>query len=158
VFDTLAYTQKLRAGGVPPDQAEAHAEALKAALAETVATKGDLQAVETTLKSDLKDAETALRADLTAVETALRADLTAVETALKSDLKDAETALRADLTALRADMTVDITAVKADLGLVEQRMLGAISEAKNSTNRWLIGVLAAIIVASLSILVKLFRP
>jgi hypothetical protein len=59
-FDTLAYSQKLRSSGIPSEHAEAHAEALKAALAETVATKSDVEAV----RRDLKDVEAALKLEI----------------------------------------------------------------------------------------------
>lgn len=48
-MDTLAYAKKLRAAGVPEQQAEAFAEALKDAAADSLATKADLLAMETRL-------------------------------------------------------------------------------------------------------------
>jgi hypothetical protein len=42
VLDTLAYANKLKAAGVPSDQAEAHAEALNAATVNLFATKQDI--------------------------------------------------------------------------------------------------------------------
>ena len=41
-FDTLAYTKRLRAAGVPEAQAEAQAEALAAAITSELVTKHDL--------------------------------------------------------------------------------------------------------------------
>ncbi len=53
-FDTLAYANRLKEAGVPPEQAEAHvaaqAEFLTQHILSEVATKDDLR----TLKSDLK--------------------------------------------------------------------------------------------------------
>ena len=46
VFDTLAYTRRLKAAGFSEEQAEAQAEALRAAFHEGVATKADLAKVE----------------------------------------------------------------------------------------------------------------
>ena len=46
VFDTLAYARRLREGGVGDAQAEAHADALRAAFNEGVATKADLALLE----------------------------------------------------------------------------------------------------------------
>jgi hypothetical protein len=43
VLDTLAYANKLKAAGVPSDQAEAHAEALNAATVGLFATKQDIE-------------------------------------------------------------------------------------------------------------------
>lgn len=41
-FDTLAYARKLKAAGVDEAQAEAHAEAVRDAVTEGVATKADI--------------------------------------------------------------------------------------------------------------------
>ncbi len=53
VFDTLAYVKKLRAAGVPEDQAEVQAEALAEVVDEKLATKDDIRE----LKRDLKELE-----------------------------------------------------------------------------------------------------
>jgi len=51
-FDTLAYVKRLRAAEVPEKQAEAQAEALRAALdMQEVATKTDLRALEASTDS-----------------------------------------------------------------------------------------------------------
>ena len=44
-FDTLTYAKKLQEAGVPPQQAETHAWALKETVEDTLATKQDLQLV-----------------------------------------------------------------------------------------------------------------
>lgn len=49
LFDTLAYSKKLKAAGVPEPQAEAHAEALAETIENKLATKSDLKALETHL-------------------------------------------------------------------------------------------------------------
>jgi hypothetical protein len=46
-LDTLAYARKLREAGFTERQAEAQAEALAAAMTDTLATKQDVQALET---------------------------------------------------------------------------------------------------------------
>lgn len=43
VFDSLGYARFLREGGVPPDQAETHAEAARRFVMADLATKEDLQ-------------------------------------------------------------------------------------------------------------------
>jgi Protein of unknown function (DUF1640) len=129
-FDTLAYTQKLRSTGVPPDQAEGHAEALKAALAETVATKGDVEAV----RRDLKDVETALR-------TALTADIAAV----RHDLQTIEAALRADMAGL--DHKIEVS---------DERLRRQIAEAKTDITRWLVGIGLALFLALVTIAVRVW--
>lgn len=58
-FDTLKYTERLRAAGVTEAQAKAEAEALRDALSEaldtSLATKGDLIEVRNELKIGLSD-------------------------------------------------------------------------------------------------------
>jgi len=53
-FDTLTYAKKLQEAGVPPQQAETHAWALKETVEDTLATKQDLQLV----RQDVRDLET----------------------------------------------------------------------------------------------------
>jgi hypothetical protein len=44
-FDTLAYSKRLRDHGIPQEQAEAHAEAIREFVMADLATKPDLQAL-----------------------------------------------------------------------------------------------------------------
>lgn len=56
-FDRLAYMDRLREAGFDEKQARAHAEALDAALRDTVATKADVERLEAkmeTLAANLK--------------------------------------------------------------------------------------------------------
>jgi hypothetical protein len=48
-FDTLAYSKKLKAVGVPPEQADVQAEALAEIIDEKLATKRDLKELEARL-------------------------------------------------------------------------------------------------------------
>ena len=59
IFDSLGYAKRLRDGGVPRDQAEAHAEAARDFIMVELATKADVLA---------------LRADLLAVKQELLAE------------------------------------------------------------------------------------
>jgi hypothetical protein len=43
IFDSLGYARFLRDGGVPPDQAETHAEAARRFIMADLATKDDLE-------------------------------------------------------------------------------------------------------------------
>ena len=56
-FDTLRYTERLRAAGVPEQQAKAEAEALRDVLAEamdsSLATKADLMEVKAELRLEM---------------------------------------------------------------------------------------------------------
>jgi len=56
-FDTHAYVKKLKGVGVPEEQAEVQAEALANLVDERLATKQDLEALESNLRRDLKELE-----------------------------------------------------------------------------------------------------
>lgn len=66
IFDSLGYAKRLRDGGVPQAQAEAHAEAARDFIMAELATKSDWLA----LKSDLLATERKLQTELrTSIET-----------------------------------------------------------------------------------------
>ena len=68
-FDTLAYTKKLKAAGVPERQAEVQAEALAEIVDERLATKQDIKELELRLKQDMKDLELHLKQVMKELET-----------------------------------------------------------------------------------------
>lgn len=55
IFDTLAFTKKLKAAGVPEAQAEVQAEAIAELIDQKLATKQDIHRLETSLKRDIQD-------------------------------------------------------------------------------------------------------
>jgi hypothetical protein len=67
-FDTLKYSERLRAAGVSDTQAKAEAEALRDVLAEaadsSLATKSDISQLEATTKTAVSD----LRSEIVAVK------------------------------------------------------------------------------------------
>jgi hypothetical protein len=60
-FDSLGYAKRLREGGVPQDQAEAHAEAARDFIMAELATKADVLAVRTDLLATEQRLQTELR-------------------------------------------------------------------------------------------------
>ena len=54
-FDTHAFIKKLKDSGVPEEQAEAHVEALKQAVADDLATKHDLKDLKIEIKAEIHD-------------------------------------------------------------------------------------------------------
>jgi chromosome segregation ATPase len=147
-FDTLAYTRRLRDAGIPSEQAEAHAEALKAALADEVATKHDVDGV----RRDIKDLETALGHDLQNTEAALRTDIAA----LRHDLEATEATLRHDLQGTEAVLRAEIAAVDHKMEVTEANLRRGIAEAKNDIIKWLVSIALALFVALVSIAVRLW--
>jgi hypothetical protein len=53
-IDTLEYAKRLEKAGVSREQAEAHAEALRAAVVSQVATKADVEAAALEIRGDLR--------------------------------------------------------------------------------------------------------
>ncbi len=70
-FDTLKIAQDLKGAGFTEQQAEALTDAIKAAFTDTVATKADLQTLETTLKADIQTVD----ARMDAMESRLEAPM-----------------------------------------------------------------------------------
>ena len=56
-FDTLTYAKKLQEAGVPPQQAETHAWALKETVEDTLATKQDLREQDTRIDGRFKEVD-----------------------------------------------------------------------------------------------------
>ena len=61
-FDTLAYAKRLKAAGVPEEQAEVQAETFAEIIEERLATKYDIEL----LRRDMKEMEIELKKDIAA--------------------------------------------------------------------------------------------
>ena len=72
-FDRLTYIDRLTAAGFEERQARAHAEALDAALHESVATKGDLKDLGQELRQELRKEIADVRLEITRLEAKLEA-------------------------------------------------------------------------------------
>ncbi len=70
-FDTLGYAKRLRDGGVPNPQAEAHAEAAREFIMTELVTKQDLLAV----RQDLQETELRLKEAMNALEARLESKI-----------------------------------------------------------------------------------
>ena len=80
-FDTLKYTERLRAAGVSEPQAKVEAEALRDVLAEaldsTLATKADIARLESSTKADIARLESSTKADIARLEASIEKNGTA---------------------------------------------------------------------------------
>lgn len=94
-FDTLQFVKKLTFVGVPQQQAEIQAEALKEIIDDKFATKHDLKESELALRRDLKEFEVALRHDMKQMEVALRNDMKEMELSLRRDVEKLDYDLQA---------------------------------------------------------------
>lgn len=79
-FDTLGYSKRLRAAGIPDGHTDAHAEAAREFIMTELAIKSDLIATKSELKSDNSELSSDL-AELKEV-VALRSDIAAIETSI----------------------------------------------------------------------------
>jgi hypothetical protein len=89
-FDALTYVRRLREVGVPQEQAEAHAEALAAAVTETLATKQDMRELAATTKQDLHALAAVTKRDLRELALTTKQDLREHALATKHDLRELE--------------------------------------------------------------------
>lgn len=96
-FDTLSYTRRLEAAGVPAEQADAHAHALSEALRTQLATKADVQLA----KMELND-----KIDLVRTELNDKIELVRLELNGRMDRMEAKQAAEfAELRSLIRDQT-----------------------------------------------------
>ena len=99
IFETLTYIDRLKQAGIDETVARAHAEALRTALGETVATKDDLKDV----RAEINDARVLLKAEINDVRISLKAEINDVRVSLKAEIND----------------------VRAEMRLMEQRLINA---------------------------------
>ncbi len=78
-FDTLTYVRRLREVGVPQEQAEAHAEALAAAVTETLATKQDLRELAATTKQNIGELIASVRQEIRETALGIRQEMRELE-------------------------------------------------------------------------------
>ena len=100
LFRTLAYANKLKAVGVPTQQAEVQAEALAETIESNLATKRDMNE----LKRDMKELETALTRDMKELETSLTRDIEELRLATKRDIEE----LKRDIKELELTLTIRV--------------------------------------------------
>ena len=70
-FDTLSYARRLKTAGVDEVQAEAHAEAVRDAITQGVATKADLDGLEARIDKRFANFETRIEKRFAALEVRL---------------------------------------------------------------------------------------
>ena len=101
-FDTLRVSEILKGAGVADEVAAAIVASIGVALGDGVATKSDIEALQTATKSDIEALQTATKADIEALKTATKADIDALKASTKSDIATVKSELRAEIAALEA--------------------------------------------------------
>lgn len=125
-FNTLQFAKQLTAAGIPPDHAEAHAQALSDVLANTIVVPGDL----ILLKVDVIARIEVVRQELTASIELVRQELTA------------------SIELLRQETLAKFELARHELNALEQRVNG-----KFKTLHWVLGIMLVFHIATLA---KLF--
>ena len=149
-FDRLAYIDRLKDAGVEEPIARAHAQALREALEEGVATKADLEAVEGRLGTRITDLRTELKGDIAELRTELKGDIAELRAELKGDMAELRAEVKGDITGLRTEMGEMRTSLKSDIQRLDAKI--------DITARDLVikGAGGLVILASLMIGLKLF--
>jgi hypothetical protein len=113
----LAYARRLREAGFTEEQAEGQAQALAAAMTDTLATKQDLHEVKTELEQAVRDLETRMNARFVQVDARFEylekhLDLRLAEQEKRMEIRFGEQAARVDgrLADLERRMTVRLLA------------------------------------------------
>ena len=125
-FDTHQAVKALCEAGAAEPLAEAFVETIGDAVSGNVATKADIDRVETTLKADIAE----VKADVDRVETTLKADVDRVETTLRADIDRVETTLKADIAESEARVQVKIAEVQAEVANVRAEVANVRAELK----------------------------
>ena len=95
-FDTLKLARRLEAAGFSMQQAQDTAEALAETLTATVATQGDVRAVQ----ADIRELELRLRAEIRDVEGRLHSEIVSLGAELRVEMAG----LRIEMQSLRAEL------------------------------------------------------
>ena len=94
-FDTLVYARRLKEAGVDDAQAEAHAEAMRDAITESVATKADIARLEAKIDTGLAG----LKAEIDTKHTDLKAEIDTGLAGLKAEIDTGLAGLKAEIAA-----------------------------------------------------------
>ena len=129
-FDTLNAMRDLEAAGIASKQAEAITNAVRDAVTEGTATKGDILRVDNDVNAgfaSLNGKVDALAAETRADIKRLDGKIDALATETKADIQALATETKADIQALAAETKASIQALakdtKADIARLETRMM-----------------------------------
>ena len=111
-FDTLVYARRLKEAGVDDAQAEAHAEAMRDAITESVATKADIARLEAKIDTGLAG----LRAEIDTKHTDLKAEIDTGLAGLKAEIDT-------KYTDLKSEIDTGLAGLKAEIAASERRTM-----------------------------------
>jgi hypothetical protein len=127
-LDTLAYARRLQEAGFSEQQAQGQAEALAAAMTDTLATKQDLRELAAATKQDVRELAAATKQDVRELAASIRdlaaatnARFEALERHFDLRLDELEKRFEIRIGAIQRDMDTRM-ATRADLIDLERRM------------------------------------
>jgi hypothetical protein len=123
IFDSLGYAKRLREGGVPQEQAEAHAEATRDFIMVELATKADLLATKQELRGSIDELRIELRSSIDEVRTELRTSVTE----LRGSIAELRTELRTSVAELRNTIDTQSLRLTVRLGAMLAVAIGALA-------------------------------
>ncbi len=163
-FDTLQFTETLKAAGIPEHQARAEVQAISLAFSQViekqVATKTDIASVKeelSTVREDLKE-------DISAVKEELKEDISAVKEELKEDISAVREELKEDISAVREELCTVREDLKGEIYAVKEELKGDVHAVREDIQRltgrmnlihWMLGFN---LILTMGILWKLFVP
>ncbi len=113
IFDTLAYSKKLRAVGFTEQQAEVQAEGIAELIDTKLATKDDIheleksiQALAATTKKDIENLALATKKDIEGLALTTKKDIEGLAFTTKKDIQDTSVRNKTDLKELSYKLTI----------------------------------------------------
>lgn len=114
-FDRLAYVDRLKGGGIDEAQARAHADALDAAMRDTIATKADVEGLGRDLRHEMAEQGADLRREIVELGADLRRETAEQGADLRREMAQQGTELRGEMADIRREMTALETRLDAKI-------------------------------------------
>lgn len=156
-YDSLTYARQLEAAGVPASQASIHAQALGDVLANVVVAR-QLAETEERLREDIQDAvgqsEQRLSTRVDQVHFELNAKIDQVRLELNAKIDQVRLELNAKIDQVRLELYARVDQVRLELG-ARIDTLDASLRREIRQLRWM---LATIVAANVTMLIKLYMP
>ena len=143
-FDTLKVSESLKKAEFEDQQAMTLVEIIQEAQA-GLATRADMEKMETGIRHDMEKMETGIRHDMEKMETGIRHDMEKMETGIRHDMEKMETGIRKDMGAGFHNMEKMMLEIRKDM---EKMELGIHRDIEASSKKTILFVMSSIIGAA----------
>ena len=113
-FDTHDFVKRLTGAGMPEAQAEILAAGQSHLIQKRLATKQDLEGLDTAHNQSLKELELVLKHELEAVKAEFKHELEAIKAEFKHELEAVKAEFKHELEAVKAEFKQELEVVKAE--------------------------------------------